>query len=175
MNVLFGAQQVTPVMDFAVAVMRVTIGVTLALHGYGKFFRGGRIPGTAGWFDSIGMKPGRFHALTAACSELGAGSLMALGLATPLAAAGFVGLMTVAAYTVHRGNFFIVANGWEYNMVLAVVATCIAGIGPLRYSLDAVLGIDQQLDGWVGIGIGAGAGLAGAIGLLTIFYREPAE
>ena len=67
---------------------RVIIGVTLAAHGYNKFFGGGKIAGTARWFDSMGMKPnGTVHAYLAASTEIGSGVLMALGLLTPLAGA----------------------------------------------------------------------------------------
>jgi putative oxidoreductase len=59
---------------------RVIIGVTLAAHGYNKFFGGGKIAGTARWFDSMGMKPnGTVHAYLAASTEIGSGVLMALG------------------------------------------------------------------------------------------------
>ena len=108
----------------------------MAAHGHGKFFKGGKIAGTAGWFDSMGMRPGKVHAVLAASTEVGAGLALACGLLTPLAAAGFVSLMIVAGYTVHRSNgFFIVKQGWEYNMVLAVIPVGIALIGPGRWSL----------------------------------------
>ena len=50
----------------------------MAAHGYNKFFGKGGLAGTAGWFDSIGMKPGMFHARVAATTEMAAG----LGLAS---------------------------------------------------------------------------------------------
>ena len=38
--------------------------------------------------------------------------------------------MLVAAWTVHRHNgFFIVKEGWEYNLVLAVSAVAVATLG----------------------------------------------
>ncbi len=64
------------------------------------------------------MKPGMFHARVAASTEVAAGLGLALGLLTPVPAAGFVALMLVAAWTVHRANgFFIVKEGWEYNLI----------------------------------------------------------
>ena len=109
--------------DVGLLILRLVLGVTLAAHGYNKFFGGGRIPGTARWFESIGMKPGKFHATVAATTEITAGLGLAVGLLTPIPAAGFVSLMLVAAWTVHRPNgFFIVKEGWEYNLVLAVSA-----------------------------------------------------
>ncbi|OBF30120.1 DoxX family protein [Mycobacterium sp. ACS4331] len=167
-------------MDFGLLLLRVTLGLTMAAHGYNKFFGGGRIPGTAGWFDSIGMKPGLFHARVAASTEIAAGLGLALGLLTPIPAAGFVALMLVAAWTVHRANgFFIVKEGWEYNLILAVAAVSIAAIGAGRYSLDHLLfsgsSVDHLLHGWCGFLIAVGLGLAGGIGQLAIFYRPPAK
>lgn len=156
--------------------VRVILGITLAAHGYNKFFGGGRIPGTAGWFDSIGMKPGKVHALAAASTELGSGVLLALGLLTPVAAAGFVGVMVVAAWTVHRkSGFFIVKSGWEYNLILATAAVGIATTSPGRISLDWKLGLDFAFKPNVAFAIAAGLGIVGGIAQLAIFFRPPAE
>src|SRR3546814_3238796 len=95
-----------PAADVALLLLRVVLGLTMAAHGYNKFFGGGRIPGTAGWFDSIGMKPGLFHARVAAGTEIAAGLGLALGLLQPVQAAGFVAPMLVAAGTVLRHNGF---------------------------------------------------------------------
>ncbi|GAA2773340.1 DoxX family protein [Mycolicibacterium pallens] len=161
-------------------ILRVVLGVTMAAHGYNKFFGGGRIKGTAGWFESIGMKPGTFHARVAASTEMAAGIGLALGLLTPIPAAGFVALMLVAAWTVHRHNgFFIVKEGWEYNLILATAAVAIAATGAGRFSLDYLLfhGTDvyHYLRGWWGLLIAVVLGLAGGIGQLAIFYRPPAK
>ncbi|MCQ3807107.1 MAG: DoxX family protein [Acidimicrobiaceae bacterium] len=157
-------------------IVRVAVGLTLAAHGYGKFFRGGKIKGTAGWFDSMGMRPGKFHALLAASTEVGAGLLFAAGLLTPLAALAFVALMVVAGWTAHRDNgFFIVAGGWEYNFVLAIIAVGVATTGPGQYSLDYELELIESLDGATGLLISAVGGIAAAIAQLAIFYRPPAK
>ena len=166
--------------DIALLILRACLGLTMAAHGYGKFFSGGRIPGTAGWFDSIGMKPGVFHARLAAATELAAGLGLAAGLLTPIPAAGFVALMLVAAWTVHRHKgFFIVKEGWEYNLILAVAAVAVAGLGAGRFSLDYALfhtaGFYDLLHGWWGLLIAAVLGLAGGIGQLVIFYRPAAN
>ena len=166
--------------DAALLILRVVLGLTMAAHGYNKFFGGGRIPGTAGWFESIGMKPGVFHARVAATTEMAAGIGLAVGLLTPIPAAGFVALMLTAAWTVHRKNgFFIVKEGWEYNLILAVAAVAIAGLGAGRFSLDYALFSDTALwdyvQGWGGLLIAAVLGLVGGIGQLLIFYRPPAK
>ncbi len=122
------------------------------------------------------MRPGKIHALTATLTEFVSGLLLAAGLLTPFAGAGFTGLMFVAYYTVHRANgFFIVKEGYEYVMVLAVTAVCVSIIGPGQWSLDSALGIDMQLNGLVGLGLSAGFGLATAAGLLAVSYRPPAK
>jgi putative oxidoreductase len=162
--------------DVGLLILRLVLGVTLAAHGYNKFFGGGRIPGTARWFESIGMKPGKFHATVAASTEMAAGLGLAAGLLTPIPAAGFVSLMLVAAWTVHRPNgFFIVKEGWEYNLVLAVSAVVVATLGAGRFSLDYVVFGKNWMDGWQGLLISVVLGLAGAIGQLVIFYRAAAK
>ncbi|UXA05753.1 DoxX family protein [Mycobacterium sp. SMC-2] len=162
--------------DVGLLILRLVLGVTLAAHGYNKFFGGGRIPGTARWFESIGMKPGKFHATVAATTEMAAGLGLAAGLLTPIPAAGFVSLMLVAAWTVHRPNgFFIVKEGWEYNLVLAASAVAVATLGAGKLSLDYVVFGHSWMDGWRGLLISVVLGLAGAIGQLVIFYRPPAK
>ena len=151
--------------DFSILVLRAVLGLTMAAHGYNKFFGPGGLKGTAGWFDSIGMRPGMFHARVAATTEMTAGLGLALGLLTPFPAAGFVALMLVAAWTVHRPNgFFIVKEGWEYNLVLAATAVGIATIGAGRLSLDYALfrttNFYDFLHGWWGLVISLGLGLA---------------
>jgi putative oxidoreductase len=164
------------VYDVGLLILRLVLGLTLAAHGFNKFFGGGRIPGTARWFESIGMKPGKFHAAVAATTEVSAGLGLAAGLLTPIPAAGFVSLMLVAAWTVHRANgFFIVKEGWEYNLVLAVSAIAVATLGAGRLSLDWLIFGKNWCDGWPGLALSAGLGLAGAVGQLLIFYRPPVK
>jgi putative oxidoreductase len=165
--------------DFALLLLRVVLGLTMASHGYNKFFGNGGIAGTAGWFDSMGMEPGIFHARVAATTEMAAGLGLAVGLLTPIPAAGFVALMFVAAWTVHRHNgFFIVKEGWEYNLILAVAAVAVAGTGAGRFSLDYALfgnsAVYDYLHGWCGLLIAVVLGLAGGIGQLVVFYRPSA-
>ena len=158
--------------DAGLLILRVVAGLTLAAHGYQKFFSGGRIAGTGRWFDSMGMRPGRVHALAAATTEVGAGLLLAVGLLTALAGAAFVALMLVAAWTVHRANgFFSVRSGWEYNLILATIAATVATTGAGSYSVDDALGLARVFSGLVGFLIAVVGGLAAGIAQLTVFYR----
>ncbi|MGA9490895.1 MAG: DoxX family protein [Mycobacterium sp.] len=158
--------------DVGLLILRLVLGLTLAAHGFNKFFGGGRIPGTAGWFESIGMKYGKFQAVVAASTEIGAGLGLAAGLLTPIPAAGFVALMFVAAWTVHRKNgFFIVKEGWEYNLILAAAAVAVATTGPGQYSLDWLIFGHNWHDGWHGLFGSLLLGLGGGLGQLVLFFR----
>lgn len=151
---------------------RVGMGLTFALHGYAKMFKGGKIAGTGAWFDSIGMKPGKMHAMMASVTEQASGLLLAVGLLTPFAGAAVVGVMLVAGWVVHRSSgFLITGNGWEYTFVTAMMAVVIAALGPGEISLDSAFGIADDLNGWVGLGIALILGLAGGVAQLALFYR----
>jgi putative oxidoreductase len=144
-------------------------------HGLNKFFGGGRIAGTAAWFDSIGMRPGTLNAVMAASTEVGVGILLILGLLTPFACAGLVSLMVVAIITVHRKNGFFVFNpgqGIEYCLVVALMAVALGGFGPGRYSLDHHVKI-WTMRPMLGLLIALLLGVGGALLQLAIFFRPP--
>lgn len=163
-------------LDLLMLVLRLFAGVTIFVHGYNKMFRGGRIAGTAGWFQSMGMRPnGRVHAYLASLTEMGTGVLLVLGLLTPLGAAGVIGLMTVAGWTVHRHAFLIIKEGFEFVMILGALALAIGTVGPGRWSLDEVLDLRGTLnDGWAGFALSAGLGVLAGVALLLACYRPPA-
>jgi putative oxidoreductase len=155
-------------LNLGLLVIRVLIGVTLALHGIAKY-RGG-IGGVAGWFASEGLQPGKVHAHLAALTEIGAGFGLALGFLTPLSAMAYVGVMAVAGWVGHRKNgFFIIKEGWEYTFVLGGIAAGIAATGPGDWSIDNALDIDWNGVSWFLVAVGGG--LAAAVGLLGAFYR----
>ena len=153
-------------------ILRVMVGIVMVAHGYNHIFRGGKIKGTAGWFQSLGMKPGVLHAWLASITELVAGAMLILGLLTPLAAAGVVGVMVVALITNHITNGFFIfrpGEGYEYVLTLAMVGLAIGAIGAGELSLDHALDIDWT--GWTGLAIAGLAGGGGALLLLALFWR----
>jgi putative oxidoreductase len=166
--------------DVSLLVLRVGLGIVFLAHGYNHIWGGGKIAGTARWFQSLGMRPGILHAWFASLTELGAAVLLFLGLLTPLACAGVVGIMLVAWITNHRDKGFFVfhrpTEGYEYVMMLTLAAIGLAGIGPGRWSLDHKLGVFVP-PGWAGLGITLVAGIGGALGLLVAFWRpnRPAD
>ena len=160
--------------DLALLALRCLLGVVMIAHGYNHIFGGGKIAGTARWFGSMGMRRPVAQAWLASITELGAGALLIAGLLTPLAAAGVVGVMTVAWAINHRGNGFFIfrpGEGWEYVMTLAVVALAVGALGPGRWSLDNAFDLLDDLTGWTGLLLTAAAGLGGAAVLLAAFWR----
>jgi putative oxidoreductase len=156
-------------------ILRVTVGIVMLAHGYNHVFRGGKIAGTGRWFASLGMRPGVLHAWLASLTELGAGTMLVLGLFTPLAAAGVVGVMLVALLINHRKNGFFIfrpGEGWEYVWTLCMCGLAIGALGAGEWSLDDALDIDWT--GWTGLAIAALAGGGGALLLLAVFWRPPA-
>lgn len=161
--------------DVASLVLRLAVGVTIFLHGWNHMFGGGKLAGTASWFESMGLRPGIVHATMATATELGAGVFLILGLLTPLAAGAVTGTMVVAIMTAHRKNgFFIFKPGQGYEYCLFIVLTCyaLASLGGGRWSLDNALDLD--LSGGVGLGAAVAIGLGGSALLLATSWR-PAQ
>jgi putative oxidoreductase len=162
--------------NLALLVLRVALGAVMLAHGINHIFGGGKIAGTGRWFESLGMRPGWLHAWLASATEVGAGVLLVLGLLTPLAAAGVVGVMLVAWITNHRGNGFFIfrpGEGWEYVMTLTVAGLAVGALGPGEWSLDNALDLLDDLTGSTGLLIAAVAGGGGAAALLAGFWRPP--
>lgn len=163
--------------DLSLLVLRVALGIVFIAHGYNHFFGGGKIAGTARWFEGLGMRPGILHAWVASVTELGAGALLLAGLLTPLACAGVVGTMLVALITNHlRNGFFIFrpGEGYEYVLTLILAAIGLSGVGPGAWSLDHAAGVFDP-PGWLGLGIAVIAGAAGAALTLAGSWRPKTQ
>lgn len=159
--------------DLGLLVLRCAVGIVFIAHGYNHIFGGGRIAGTAQWFENLGMRPGIVHAWLASVTELGAGAMLIAGFATPLACAGVVAVMVVAWITNHRKNGFFIfrpGEGYEYVMTLTLTGIGLGGTGPGRWSLDHVAGLLAP-PGWTGLIIAAGGGLVMSTALLAICWR----
>src|SRR5438034_1199144 len=103
-------------MDAGLMVARVVFGLLMAAHGTQKlfgWFGGHGLAAVSGMFESLGFRPGRFFAATAAVTEIGSGLLMAIGLFGPVGPALMVAVMIVAAVSVHwpNGPPYACANG----------------------------------------------------------------
>jgi putative oxidoreductase len=135
---------------------------------------GQTLEGTGRWFGSIGFRQPKTQAIASAAVEIGAGTALLLGAATPLAASAVVGTMTVAARSVHVSNgFFITAEGYEYVLNVAVASVALAAIGPGNASIDHLIGLDKRMTPLGGAALAVGVGLAAATAQLALFWRRP--
>lgn len=125
--------------DLGLLIIRIIIGLVFMFYGAQKLFGlfgGHGIKGTGGWFESIGVKPGNVAAILAGAGELLSGLLFILGLFLPVAAAIITIIMLGAIVKVHGPKGFANgAGGYEYNLVLIIVAIGIALIGPGGFSI----------------------------------------
>jgi putative oxidoreductase len=165
-------------MKLFVLVLRLLLGGLFFGHGMQKlkgWFGGYGPEGTGGFFESLGLRPGRQHALAAGASEAGGGALLALGLATPAAGAAITGVMTTAIRTVHQPNGpWVDRGGWEYPAVIIATVGAIVEAGPGSLSLDAALGRERKGPVWTLAALAAGVG--GSMLLLRDWERPaPAE
>jgi putative oxidoreductase len=155
-------------MEIALLGLRLVVGLAFAAHGAQKLFGafgGDGIRGTADSFERIGLRPGRLQAWAAGSTEFFGGLLIALGLVTPVAAAGLIAVMTAATLTVSLPNgFFVTSNGYEYNLVLVATLFALAGIGAGDWSLDHAAGID--LAGTLSAVVALGVGVLGGAGVV---------
>jgi putative oxidoreductase len=156
-------------MDLALFVLHVVIGLLFFAHGVQKifgWFGGYGIGGTAGFMESLGLRPGRLHAWSSGLAETIGGLLLVLGLLTPIGSAMVIAVMVTAILTVHgTKGFFNTEGGYEFNLTLMAAAFALAGVGPGEWALDNALGIDWTGTGWALIALGAGlvAGIAAVL------------
>ena len=148
-------------------ILRLVVGGYFFGHGTQKLFGwfGGYGPeGTGQFFESIGLRPGKRHAVAAGAAEAGGGALLVLGAATPLASAALIATMLTAIHRVHLKNGpWVTDQGYEYNLVLIAAAAALAETGPGSPSIDDARGSQMYGPKWAVLALLLGAlGAAGA-------------
>ena len=132
--------------DTALLVLRIVVGLYLAAHGAQKlfgWFGGPGLKGTEGFLGGmLGFRPARLWAPALALAETTGGVLVALGLLTPLGAIAIGSSMVTATVVVHwaRGPWGT-EGGYEQTLTNLAVAVAVGIAGAGRYSLDALFGI----------------------------------
>jgi putative oxidoreductase len=155
--------------NIALLALHAIVGVLFAGHGAQKLFGsfgGHGLEGTAGFFEQIGLRPGKLTALAAGATEFFGGILIALGLLTPFASAALIAVMTAAVITVHLKNgVWVTDQGYEYNLVLVLALFALAAADAGRYSVDHLIGLSLGSTAW---GLGAlGVGILGGLGAVA--------
>lgn len=155
--------------SIGVLFVRLVVGGLLAGHGAQKlfgWFGGPGLRGTAGWLESVRLRPGDAWARVAGTSELGGGLLTALGFLNPLGPIAGIGAMAMAWAKVHLGKpVWATTGGAELPLTNVAVLSAITLAGPGRLSLDGLLGI--RLPRWIGA-----TALAGVFAALWLGARE---
>jgi putative oxidoreductase len=131
--------------SLGVLIVRLVVGGLLAGHGAQKlfgWFGGPGLEGTAGWLESMRLRPGTVWARVAGGTELGGGLLTALGFLNPLGPIAAMGAMSMAWAKVHLGNpVWSTKGGAELPLTNIAVLSALTVAGPGRLSLDSLFGI----------------------------------
>jgi putative oxidoreductase len=157
-------------------ILRLVVGGYFVGHGTQKLFGwfGGYGPDATGqFFEGLGLRPGKRHAIAAGAAEAGGGALLVLGAATPLASSALIATMLTAIHRVHLKNGPWVTNqGYEYNLVLIAAAAALAETGPGSPSIDDARGSQMYGPKWGALALLLGA--LGAVGAKVAADAAPA-
>jgi putative oxidoreductase len=154
-------------MKFGRFFLRLVVGGYFIGHGTQKlfgWFGGHGLEGTGQFFENLGLRPGKRHALAAGAAEAGGGTLLVLGAATPVASAVLIATMLTAINRVHIKNGpFVSDGGYEYNVVLIALLLALSETGPGSPSIDEERGSEAHGSKWALLSLLMGAiGAAGA-------------
>jgi putative oxidoreductase len=120
---------------YAPLVLRLALASVFIYHGFPKLF--GAKEQTVQFFESVGIKPGKFWVLVVGLVEFGGGILLVLGLWVQLVSVLIILDMLVAIWKVKFKMGF--GNGWEFDFVLIAMAISLLVLGPGAYSIDLPL------------------------------------
>ena len=124
----------TSTAPYAALLLRLSLGAMFIAHGLLKVFVF-TIPGTVGFFESVGY-PG-WVAYATIAAEVGGGTLLILGVWTRAVALALIPIL-LGALQVHLGNGWVFSNeggGWEYPAFLAVASLIQGLLGDGAYAL----------------------------------------
>lgn len=121
------------------AVLRIVLGVALALHGWAKF--SGGIGGVEGFFGSVGIPAPGVMAYVVSIVELVGGLLLILGLGTQIVAIlVIIDMLGAILFVKLKGG--VLDGGvliWELEALIAAAALCLALSGPGAWAVDDVV------------------------------------
>ena len=121
--------------DYAALLLRVATGGLFVAHGLLKVLVF-TIPGTVGYFESLGL-PAIFAYLTI-LAEIGGGLALIVGFQTRVVSLALVPVLIGAAVRGHGANGGVFSNeggGWEFPAFWAVVQLSLVLLGDGAYAL----------------------------------------
>lgn len=121
--------------EAGITLLRITLGAMFLAHGLLKLLVF-TLPGTAGFFESVGF-PG-FMAYVVTPAEVLGGIALLAGFRTRIVAAALIPVL-VGATAVHAGNgwtFSAPNGGWEYPAYLVVLAIAQVLLGSGALAVD---------------------------------------
>jgi putative oxidoreductase len=129
--------------EYGIALLRISLGVMFIAHSVVLKHFTFTLPGTAGYFESIGL-PG-FLAYVVFGMEAVGGILLVLGVRTREVAAAVIPVLAGALW-VHAGNGWVFSNaggGWEYPLYLIVLSGAQVLLGAGAFALSRPSTIKQ--------------------------------
>jgi putative oxidoreductase len=119
---------------YAALVLRLSLGLMFIAHALLKLLVF-TLPGTAGYFESLGL-PGALATVVFA-AELAGGALLVLGVQTRIVALALLPVLLGATWA-HAGNGWLFSapnGGWEYPLFLSAAAAVQALLGDGAFAL----------------------------------------
>ncbi len=129
---------------YAALVLRVALGVMFLAHSLYLKVIVFTVPGTVGFYESIGL-PGVFAYLTI-LAEVAGGIALILGIQVRLVALGVLPVLLGAVWF-HSGNGWVFSNeggGWEYPVFLIVATGVQALLGAGAFAVNVPLTAAQR-------------------------------
>lgn len=121
-------------LNYGAFIIRVSLGVILLAHGLLKVY-GFTIPGTVGYFQSLGLPA--IAAYLTIFAEIAGGTALILGLYSRLVAGLSLPLLLGAVWA-HAANGWLFSapnGGWEFPLLLVVLAIAVAVQGGGAFAL----------------------------------------
>jgi putative oxidoreductase len=164
-------------MSGGMLLLRIVVGTLFIGHGTRKlfgWFGGDGRQGTAELVGSLRYHPPKTVAILLGLAETVGGTLLLLGLLTPVGTALIVGVMVSAILVVHAPKGVWNTDGGLELPLVYIFASLAAALAPGRFSLDHVLEIGWN--GRVAAVAALGVGIIVAVGLAVrrdVLRSEP--
>jgi putative oxidoreductase len=121
---------------YGTALLRVSLGLMFIAHSVLLKYFTFTLPGTATYFESIGLPPPLAY-LVFALEAVG-GALLILGIGTRYVAVAMLPVLIGATWA-HSGNGWVFSNdggGWEYPLYLVILTVAQALLGSGAFALS---------------------------------------